>query len=207
MMKLSEFGNTPIDFAVLKSIFSDHKSVHNKISDIEKSGTLIRIKKGMYVVSPRESGKLLSLELIANHLYGPSYISMASALRYYGLIPESVHILQSMTTKHSRDFKNSLGRFEYTQCPKEYFSIGIRLEAKDNVAFLIASPEKALCDLINHTSNLNLRFRKYLYAYLEDDLRLDMEIFYQMERSIFEQCIQIGKKKAIITNVLKILDK
>ncbi len=207
MMKLSELGNTPIDFAVLKSIFSDHKSVHNKISDIEKSGTLIRLKKGMYVVSSRESGKLLSLELIANHLYGPSYISMASALRYYGLIPESVYTLQSMTTKHSRDFKNSLGRFEYTQCPKEYFSIGIRLETKDNVAFLIASPEKALCDLINHTSNLNLRFRKNLYAYLEDDLRLDMEIFYQMERSIFEQCIQVGKKKAIITNVLKILEK
>ena len=48
-MTLSEIGNTPVDFAVLKSLFPDHKSVHNKISELEKSGTLIRLKKGMYV--------------------------------------------------------------------------------------------------------------------------------------------------------------
>ncbi|HEY5590286.1 MAG TPA: hypothetical protein VIK55_04640 [Paludibacter sp.] len=64
MMTLSEIGNMPVDFAVLKSIFPDHKSVHNKISDLEKSGTLIRLKKGTYVVSPKESGKLVSVELI-----------------------------------------------------------------------------------------------------------------------------------------------
>lgn len=205
MMILSEIGNTPVDFAVLRSIFPDHKSVHNKISELEKSGTLIRLKKGMYVVSPKESGKLLSVELIANHLYGPSYVSMESALRYYGLIPESVYTIQSITTKHSRVFNNSLGKFEYTQCPKEYFSIGIRQEAKDNTTFLIAGPEKALCDLIIHTPNLNLRFQKDILTYLEDDLRFDMDAFYQMDSRIFEQCAQIGKKKATIINILKIM--
>jgi len=91
MKLLYELGNTPIDFAVVKSIFSDYKSVHNKISELKKSGKLIRLKKGMYIVSPNVSGKLLSEELNANHLYGPSYVSMEFALRYYGLIPESVH--------------------------------------------------------------------------------------------------------------------
>ena len=37
------------------------------------------------------TGKILSTELIANHLYAPSYVSMSSALRYYGLIPETVY--------------------------------------------------------------------------------------------------------------------
>lgn len=53
-MKLpSELGNTPIDFAVLKSMFSDYKS---KISELEKFGKLIRRKKGMYVISPNNGG-------------------------------------------------------------------------------------------------------------------------------------------------------
>ncbi|HEY5592712.1 MAG TPA: hypothetical protein VIK55_17050 [Paludibacter sp.] len=203
-MTLSEIGNIPVDCAVLKSIFPDHKSVHNKISELEKSGTLIRLKKGMYAVSPKESGKLLSVELIANHLYGPSYMSMESALRYYGLIPESVYSIQSMTTKHSRVFSNSLGKFKYTQCERAYFSVGIRQEINDNTSFLIACPEKALCDLIIHTPNLNLRFQKDTLAYLEDDLRFDMDAFYRMDSYIFEQCAQVGKKKAIIANILKI---
>lgn len=204
MMTLSEIDNTPIDFAILKSMFPDHKSVHNKISELEKSGTLIRLKKGMYVVSPKESGKLVSVELVANHLYGPSYVSMESALRYYGLIPESVFAIQSMTTKHSRGFKNPLGKFEYTQCVKEYFSIGVRQEIKGNTSFLIACPEKALCDLIIHTPNLNLRFQKEMLTYLKDDIRFDMDAFYQMDNRVFEQCALIGKKKGIITNILKI---
>lgn len=204
-MTLAEIGNIPVDFAVLNSMFLDHKSVHNKISELEKSGTLIRLKKGMYVVAPKVSGKLVSVELIANHLYGPSYVSMESALRYYGLIPESVYTVQSMTTKHSRKFNNSLGKFKYTQCAREYFPVGIRQEIKDNTSFLIATPEKALCDLIIYTPNLNLRFQKDVLLYLKDDLRFDMEAFYQMDSGIFEQCVLFGRKKAAITNILKIL--
>ncbi|NCC99533.1 MAG: hypothetical protein EOL95_07525 [Bacteroidia bacterium] len=207
MKLLSEFGNTPIDFAILKSLFPGYKSVHNKISELEKSGKLIRLKKGMYVVSPNVSGQLLSEELIANHLYGPSYVSMEFALRYYGLIPESVYTIQSITTKHSKEFKNSLGTFQFTGCSKEYFSIGIRQEIKELTSFLIASPEKALCDLIIHTPNLNLRFQKDVLIYLEDNLRFDMDAFYQMDKSIFEQCLKVGKKKATIMNLLKLLQR
>lgn len=205
MTTLTEIGNTPVDFAVLRSMFPSHKSVNNKISELEKSGVLIRLKKGMYVVSPKESGKLLSLELIANHLYGPSYVSMESALRYFGLIPERVYANLSMTVKHSREFNNQLGRFIYTQCQKEYFPIGIRQEIHAETAFLIATPEKALCDLIIHTPNLNLRFKKEILTYLEEFLRFDMDAFYQMDYRIFEQCAEVGKKKAAFKKIVKIL--
>ncbi len=59
--------------------------------------------------NPEITGKILSTELIANHLYAPSYVSMSSALRYYGLIPETVYTKQSMTLKHSRDFDTPFG--------------------------------------------------------------------------------------------------
>ena len=54
---------------------------------LEQKNYVIRLKRGLYVVSPEVSRVPLSLELIANHLYAPSYVSMSSALRYYGLIP------------------------------------------------------------------------------------------------------------------------
>jgi predicted nucleotidyltransferase component of viral defense system len=167
MNTLSEIGNIPVDVAFLKSIFPSYKSVNNKISELEKSDKIIRLKRGMYIVSPKESGKLRSMELI----------------------PESVYIMRSMTTKHSKEFKNPLGKFEYTQCSKEYFPIGIRQEVKDNTAFLIASPEKTLCDLIVTTSNLNLRYQKELLTYLEEDLRFNMDELYKMDVSIFEQML------------------
>jgi len=81
--------------------------VNNKISELEKSGKIIRLKKGIYVVSPKESGKLLSMELIVNHLYGPSYVSMESALRYYGLIPESVYLMHSASLSTHNAQKNT----------------------------------------------------------------------------------------------------
>ena len=206
-MNLSEIGNIPIDFSILKSIYHEHKSISNKVCDLEKSGKIIRLKKGMFIVSPSESGKLISMELIANHLYGPSYVSMETALRFYGLIPESVYSVQSMTTKHFKAFENTLGRFEYTQCSKQYFPIGIKQFVNDSFSFLIASPEKALCDLIAYTPNLNLRFQKEILIYLEENLRLDMDAFYQMDNSVFKQRSEAGKKKNIINNILKIKQK
>ena len=93
----------------------------------------------------------------------------------------------------------------YTQCQKEYFPIGIRQETHAETAFLIATPEKALCDLIIHTPNLNLRFKKEILTYLEEFLRFDMDAFYQMDYRIFEQCAEVGKKKVTFKKIVKIL--
>ena len=79
---------------------------------MEKSEVIIRLKRGMYVVNPEFSGVPVSTELIANHLYSPSYVSMHTALRWYGLIPERVAVTQSMTIKHSRSFVDVSKLFE-----------------------------------------------------------------------------------------------
>jgi hypothetical protein len=153
------------------------------------------------------SGKLLSTELIANHIYGPSYISMESALRYYGLIPESVHMVRSMTTKRSRVFENSISKFDYINCSEEYYPIGINQKTGDDYSFLIASPEKTLCDLIAYTPKVRPRFISAMLLYLEEDLRLDMEAFYKMEVNIFRQCAEVSKKKNDLNNLIKLLQR
>jgi hypothetical protein len=205
MENLKQLGIIPVDYAGLVSLFSTYKSPRNKIANLEIEGKLIRLKRGLYVVSPGVSGKLLLTELIANHIYGPSYVSMESALRYYGLIPETIHMVRSLAIKRSRVFENSISRFEYINCSEDYFPIGINQEIGGDYSFLIASPEKALCDLIAFTPEVRPRFIKSLISYLEEDIRLDMEAFYKMNAKIFEQCAEVGKKRNDLNNIVKLL--
>ncbi|OFY39202.1 MAG: hypothetical protein A2X18_04060 [Bacteroidetes bacterium GWF2_40_14] len=207
MENLKQLGIIPVDYALLGSLFCAYKFPRNKIANLESEGKLIRLKRGLYVVSPKVSGKLLSTELIANHLYGPSYISMESALRFYGLIPESVYMVRSMTTKRSRIFENSVSKFDYINCNNEYYPIGINQKFGENYTFLIASPEKALCDLIAYTPEVRPRFLKALQLYLKEDIRLDMDAFYKMDIEIIKECAQVGKKKNEFNNLLKLLQR
>lgn len=145
---LKQLGNIPVTAAALESLFPNIRGGNQKIRLLERDKQVIRLKRGLYVCSPNVTGIALSTELIANHLYTPSYVSMSSALRYYGLIPEEVYVMQSMTLKHPRDFDTPIGRFEYTYISKDAFSVGLSSIKKNEYAFVIATPEKALCDLV-----------------------------------------------------------
>lgn len=81
---------------------------------------------------------------------------MSTALRYCGLIPEAVYVHKSMTVKHFRSFQTPVGDYDYKYISRKVFPIGVRSMNKDDYAFLIASPEKALCDLIAHSSKVIL---------------------------------------------------
>lgn len=201
--QLSEIGTIPITTSIIESLYPELKSANKKVTWLEKQGVIIRLKRGLYVINPEYSGKALSSELIANHLYAPSYISMSTALRYYGLIPEAVYVHQSMTIKHSRCFQTPVGNYDYKYISRKAFPIGVRSMNKDDYAFLIVSPEKALCDLIANSSKVVLRYMKDVEVYLEQDIRMDMDEFYKMDATIFEDYINVGKKADSISTLLK----
>ena len=205
--QLSEIGTIPVTTSIIESLYPELKSANKKVTWLEKQGVIIRLKRGLYVVNPEHSGKTLSSELIANHLYTPSYISMSTALRYYGLIPEAVYVHQSMTVKHSRSFQTPVGSYDYKYISREAFSIGVRSMHKGDYAFLIASPEKALCDLIANYSKVNLRYMKDVEIYLEQDIRMDMDEFYKMDETIFKDYIKVGKKADSISRLLKFMKR
>ena len=205
--QLSEIGTIPVTTSIIESLYPELKSADKKVTWLEKQGVIIRLKRGLYVINPEYSGKTLSSELIANHLYTPSYISMSTALRYYGLIPEAVYVHQSMTVKHSRSFQTPVGSYDYKYISREAFSIGVRSMHKGDYAFLIASPEKALCDLIANSSKVNLRYMKDVEIYLEQDIRMDMDEFYKMDETIFKDYINVGKKADSISRLLKFMKR
>ena len=195
---LEHIGNIPVSTATLASLFPKLEAGNQKVRQLEAAGKIIRLKKGLYVLDPKVSHVALSTELIANQLYTPSYVSMQTALRYYGLIPEAVYTTQSMTLKHTRRFDTPVGRFEYQRVAREAFPIGITSINK----------QKALCDLIAHSPKLYLRYLKDVETYLEDDLRMDIEDFLHMDASIFERYAQAdGKKANSIETLIKYLKK
>lgn len=207
-MKLKEFasiGCVPVTYNDIIMMLEGYRAPKNKVQSLERKGILVRLKKGLYVVSSEVSGREPVPELIANHLHAPSYVSRYSALRLYGLIPERVVNMQSMTTGRTCEFETPLGRYSYIRVPVDYFAIGITTRMEHDVSFLIATPEKALCDIIVSTSMLRPRYLTGLRTWLEEDLRIDMEAFYAMQPDIFEKCAPYIKKSQTLLNLAKLI--
>lgn len=202
---LSTLGNIPVTSSVIASLYPEVKTKFAKVAQLEKAGEIIRLKRNLFVVTPDETGIPLSSGLIANHLLAPSYISMHSALRYYGLIPEAVYTTQSMTFKSAKAFNTPVGNFCYYHISREAYPIGITQIKKANAVYIMATPEKALCDLIANQPGITLRYKKEALEFLEKNLRFDMEKFYQFHPDIFAEYAQKGKKATSILTILKLL--
>lgn len=169
-----QYNNAPLTRQVILDILKDYKRPNDKISELIKNGELIPLKKGLYI--PGEKTNLTAPEpfLIANYLWGPSYVSLDTALAYWGIIPERVYEISSITLKISKKIKNSVGRFSYRFMPSPYYSFGIEsVELITGQVALVASPEKALCDKIVSTARLTLRSVSQTQDFLIDDLRMD----------------------------------
>lgn len=205
-MTLGDTGNVPYRLSVLETVFPDNRALAAKAKRLEDSHQIIRLKRGMYVTDSSVSGVRLNEFLIANHLYGPSYVSMQTALRYYGLIPETVTVTISVTLGTARVFTNKIGVFRYIHCSDNYFPVGITSVSDGNATFMIASPEKALCDMIMFTPNLNLRYKAEIRSYLEDDLRIDLDDMRCLDIEILRRCAAIGRKKRMINQLIKIIE-
>lgn len=203
MNPLQKIGNVPFDLSVLQSLYPECGHITDKAIRLEAEGAIIRLKRGLYVVNP-ESGAL-SRGLIANHMYGPSYVSRHTALRHYGLTPEAVYLTQSVTTKHSRQFSSSAGCYDYRNCAPEYFHIGVRAVSEGGVSYLIASPEKALCDAVNFGKGVNLRFMKDVAAYLEEDIRFDMSALSGFDAEMMARCVPFSSKGQSISSLVKFI--
>ena len=204
---LEQIGEIPVTSSVLASALGDAVNINDKIRRMEQAGDVIRLKRGLYVVSQEITHKPLSQELIANQLYMPSYISCLSALRFYGLTPEAVYQTQSMTIKHTRTFETPIGVFAYSNVAREVFPVGVTNITRNGYSFVIATPEKALCDLIATSPQVNLRYLPDAQRYLEEDIRLDMDAFCKMNPDIFREYAHVGKKKTSIQTLIKLLSR
>jgi hypothetical protein len=197
---IAEIAELPISTQALLPLLMDFKRPYDKIEELVKGGYLYQLKRGLYVAGIKIKTPHPELFLVANHLYGPSYISAESALSYWGLIPEKVMSITSITTRKSTIFSTDLGNFCYFHVPPEGYSIGVcQVQLTPVQTVIMASPEKALCDLINQTRGLNLRSVRQAKQFLEEDLRLDMNAFYGMNAALMTDCVsQCPKSNSLV---------
>lgn len=162
------------DYQVLLDSLAGYASPRDRISLLLRQGAIVRVKKGLYIFGDRYRRGPYSREILANLIYGPSYISLDYALHYYGLIPERVETVTSVTTGRSREFASPVGRFSYRTIPLAAFRTGMdRMELAEGRSCLMAIPEKALADKLLCGRGCGITSRRELYRYLVEELRME----------------------------------
>ena len=198
-------GREEFDYPALMAALSGYANPRDRVTAFLRRGDIIRVKKGLYVFGDELRRRPYSRELLANLVYGPSLVSLDSALSFHGLIPERVEAMTSVTTKRPKAFDTPIGAFIYRQAPNGYFHLGMDRVQEGDVAFLIAIPERALADKVRDDRRHPIRSQADAARYLFDDLRIDREEFAQMSPSILVQLAKAAhsRKIAICAGLLR----
>ncbi len=181
-------------------------SPNKKIFDLVKSGELLKVKRGVYRLNSEliESIKP-SEEILAQLLHGPSYISSEWALAYYGLIPEMVPNVTSVTIGRKMNIKTSAGIFEYQHLPLEKYSFGFLEEKIHRNSFLLATPLKAVVDLVYfRLEKKEILSEQDKIAFFESNYRIDTLSL--CKKISFEELITAKKIYKRVSSVNQILD-
>jgi hypothetical protein len=113
------------------------------------AGEVLHLRRGLYCLADRFLRQKLNPFTIAQRIYGPSYISLESALSFHGWIPEAVYGVTSVSLERSREFDTPLGHFSFTRVPQVTLFVEVqRLDAEGGGHFFMASPAKALADYV-----------------------------------------------------------
>jgi len=163
------------DYQVLRDCLRSYRKPRDAIQRLVAAGDIISIRKGLYAFAAPFRRQPIVREQLANLIYGPSYVSLDSALSHYGLIPERVETVTSVTTGRSRTFDTPFGTFSYQMLTPARYAVGTLLLPEAAPAFLIASPEKALVDKLWMDKRFAGNRMRDFGPYLFDDLRLAPE--------------------------------
>ena len=176
----------------LKEKYKNYTDTNGKIKrDIDK-GVMFPLVRGIYETNRYTDGYLLS-----SYIYGPSYLSFEYALSFHNIIPERVVVYTNATfnKRKSKTYQNQFGLFTYRDVPKEAFPFMVKVYEMDNYAYFIASPEKALCDLLYIKKPVTSI--KELKMLIFQDLRISKDVFAQLN---FED-IQFLSNKYVSNNI------
>lgn len=172
LKSLGIFVFTPREFRDIFGVSTNTASAFIKRNI--KSGLFLKLRNGFYMIADSNP----SIYFVGNKLYEPSYISLNTALSYYGIIPEVVYAITSITTKAFREFNTPKGNFIYQRIKKEAFT-GYSLKQIDKEKVFFAEPEKALADYLYFVDlkRVSLNDRLKLKNIKKDELIIFVKLF------------------------------
>ena len=156
----------------------DRQIILNQLYRWQEQGLIVKLKRGIYLLNENDRKIQPSRSFIANQLYMPSYVSLEYALNFYGLIPEKVADVTSVTTKKTTRFSAQKGTFIYQHVKPGAFRGFKTFKDEAGLTFFMALPEKAIVD--------------FIYLNLEKFKAADPEIFEQSYR--FQNLEDLDKK-------------
>ena len=141
-----------------------------------KKGYLSKLRQDWYAFSDLK-GNPETARYVAQRIYTPSYISLHTALSFYGIIPEAVTAVTSVTSNRPTTYSNEFGEFSYqTVKPALFFGYKPMFLSPHNT-YMLAFPEKAILDLLylypqynTEEALLDLRFDEY---WMQEELNCD----------------------------------
>ena len=200
-MKFIEFKRNLREFIVFN--LQDIRKVEadfdlRRLSEWQAKGYIQKLRRGYYAFGDIDLNEE-KLFLIANRLYAPSYISLEMALSFYGLIPEGVYSLTSITTRKTEHFKTRVADFFYRSVSSKLF-FGYRLGKIGNQQYKIAEIEKAVLD--------------YLYLHPEMSASADLhewrfntdEFLSKADPQKFRTYAQVFGQKSLVRRAENLLD-
>lgn len=190
-LKLQPYFDKEAVYQLSKQFNLKSTTVDAYISRSLKRRDIIPLKNGLYIAADfynENKGNISYFYFLANILRKPSYVSSWTALQYYNLTTEAIHIISSVTLKVTRNYKTKISAFSYQSIKEGLFSDFSLV--KDKFDFFIASPAKALFDL------LYFRTRQFKGLKLKDinilieELRIDIDEMAGEERKKFYSMIE-----------------
>lgn len=203
MHALLRFAKTAyIQTQNLKPLLGDYTNPDDLISRLVKSGELIRLKNGFFLIAEKIRESRVPYEQVANLLYGPSYLSFEWALSFYNMIPEGVYVVTSASAGKSKSFSTPVGTFDYIHLSHHRYAIGIDQKETTAGRFLIATPEKALADLV-HTKSKGLQGSDLLIDLIEAR-RIDEDLLKNLNKKHLLEIANSYRSRSVI-NLINIL--
>jgi len=198
---LEKAGNLPCFTTRFLAAGANLAQVRLQLNRWVKNGRLIRLNRGLYTLSePYRKVKPEPLA-IANSLKLPSYVSLQSALSWYGLIPEFTPAVTSVTTARPQIIETPIGRYEYRHISKDLFRGYQQSELSEKQVAFIALPEKALLDLVYFTAGGDR------IEFLEE---LRLQNLEKLNKGVLENFAEKSKKfklQRAVSNIEKIIER
>ncbi len=187
---LPHFGKSTV-FQLGRQLGLKDSTVDTYISRFLKYKEIYRLKNGLYVSADffeKNRSDISYSFYLANVIRTPSYVSSWAALQYYNLTTEAIHSVTSVTPKVTRDYQTKAGNFVYQSINRELFSDFSLMKGKFD--FFIASPSKALFDLLYFRTNEFRSIKLKDVNPLIEELRIDIGEMSKEEQEKFYTMIK-----------------
>lgn len=169
-----------------------------------KKNQIIQLKRGIYVMSQKYARENFSQFNIASQMIPHSYVSLESALSFHGWTPEGVPVISSVIHQgRSKTFDTPLGEYQYRFIPvNQYeFLTGVLRKTMNEQPFLIASPLRALMDLV-YEKKLDWQGIDFLL----ESLRIEIDSLFSLKQDDFKKIKSVYRSKRVLAFINQLED-